>query len=253
MTSETPSRSSPQTSPWWQILLTMVVAAAALPLVALLSTLAVAAFRLPIVLSEAADHPGKLFPISASEGDRVWVGALVLALVVSVVVPVTLRSLQIRDSSAFIGLTAPRRTELAKWLAAGVLVEFLMIASVNALDLGEGSAAARHALSTATNRVLLVSSLVVLAPLAEEILFRGLLLGPVAHRSSLAWPSVTAIALSSLLWASAHERSPLGTVLLAMQGAVFAVARLKSGSIVTPWLMHLVKNSYSVAVLLAGH
>jgi membrane protease YdiL (CAAX protease family) len=83
-------------------------------------------------------------------------------------------------------------------------------------------------------------TLVVTAPIAEEIIFRGFLMrGWSTSRVGIAG----AIALSSLIFAVIHTQyNVLGVTMVLMLGLVFAVMRWRSGSIVLTIMMHAVWN-----------
>lgn len=103
--------------------------------------------------------------------------------------------------------------------------------------------------------LLVIASALLVAPVAEELFFRGVLfrglLGPLGR-----WP---AIGLSALLFGVAHYESgnPLGSlyafVVLASLGGYLAWAFARRGTILTPILMHATFNALAVGgILLAG-
>ena len=96
-------------------------------------------------------------------------------------------------------------------------------------------------------RVLLMLTAVITAPLAEELLFRGILL-PVLLKH---WGTVVAILLSSALFAVLHGNLTAFLPLMAAATA-FAAGYAATGSIWTPVLMHALFNAASLALLLAA-
>jgi membrane protease YdiL (CAAX protease family) len=93
---------------------------------------------------------------------------------------------------------------------------------------------------------LAVLAAVVLAPLAEELIFRGLL-----HRSLRArMRIVPATIISSVLFAIVHVdvalSQPLALVGLTLVGAVMAVAYERTGSLLVPVTIHAVHNAITV-------
>ncbi len=84
----------------------------------------------------------------------------------------------------------------------------------------------------------------VVAPLAEEIFFRGYLYG-VLRRYGGRW---SAIGVTALLFAAIHGNAT-GFVPLALLGVVFALAYELTGSLWTNILMHAVFNGTTLAVL----
>jgi len=94
--------------------------------------------------------------------------------------------------------------------------------------------------------VLAVLAAVVLAPLAEELLFRGLLHRSLRTRLRI----VPATIVSSVLFAVVHVdvalSQPLALVGLTVVGAVMAVAYERTGSLVVPVVIHAVHNAITV-------
>jgi membrane protease YdiL (CAAX protease family) len=99
--------------------------------------------------------------------------------------------------------------------------------------------------------VLVAFAAVVVAPIAEELLFRGLLHRSLRTRMRI----VPATVLSSVLFAVVHVdialSQPLGLVGLALVGAVHAVAYERTGGLVVPILIHAVHNAVGIVALLA--
>jgi len=81
----------------------------------------------------------------------------------------------------------------------------------------------------------------VLAPLAEELVFRGLLYGWLDGR----WGATVAWAVSSLLFAAAHAE-PAHVVLVLPLGLWFGFLRWRSGSLWPSLVAHIVNNGMAV-------
>jgi len=101
--------------------------------------------------------------------------------------------------------------------------------------------------------VLAVAAAVVMAPLAEELLFRGLLHRGLRRRL----PVVPATVISSVLFAVVHLdvalSQPLALVGLTLVGAVMAIAYERTGSLLVPVLIHAVHNGVTIlAVVLTA-
>lgn len=86
---------------------------------------------------------------------------------------------------------------------------------------------------------------IALAPISEELLFRGIGL-PLFVRRFGAWRGV---ALLSLLFAALHFHVPSFVPLLLI-GAAFSLAYLYSGSITVPIVMHAVFNAVNLGLML---
>jgi membrane protease YdiL (CAAX protease family) len=98
--------------------------------------------------------------------------------------------------------------------------------------------------------LLAVLAAVVLAPLAEELLFRGLLHRGLRRRFAL----VPATAVSSILFALVHVEvvlsQPLALAGLTLVGAVLAIAYERTGSLVVPVVIHAVHNAVTIVAVI---
>lgn len=86
---------------------------------------------------------------------------------------------------------------------------------------------------------LLVMAL--LAPLVEELVFRGLLYGWVENR----WNPTAAVIVSSLAFAAAHYE-PAHIILVLPLGLLFGYLRRHTGSIVPSLVAHMMNNGFAV-------
>jgi membrane protease YdiL (CAAX protease family) len=84
--------------------------------------------------------------------------------------------------------------------------------------------------------------LAVLAPLAEELVFRGLFYGWLAGR----WSNLVALVLSSLAFAAAHTE-PVHVLLVLPLGFWFGWLRWRTGSLMPTIVAHIINNSIAVA------
>jgi membrane protease YdiL (CAAX protease family) len=92
-------------------------------------------------------------------------------------------------------------------------------------------------------RQLVISLLLlaVLAPLVEELVFRGLLYGWVAGR----WGSLPALVVSSLAFAAAHFE-PAHIVLVLPLGLLFGWLRRRTDSLLPSLFSHIVNNGFAL-------
>ncbi len=89
---------------------------------------------------------------------------------------------------------------------------------------------------------------VIVAPLSEELLFRGVLLPWLARwmrpGAALGW--------STVVFALGHLYYGAGVLLIALYGLVFGWARLRTGSLRAPIVLHAMLNGATVVTLLAA-
>ena len=97
-----------------------------------------------------------------------------------------------------------------------------------------------HSYYTATIKPLLLVYIVIGAPVMEELALRGFLYRGWAHSRIGAWG---AILLTSVVFAALHVQYDfVGIAFTGSLGFIFAIARLKTGSIVPGIVMHAVVN-----------
>ena len=84
----------------------------------------------------------------------------------------------------------------------------------------------------------------VVYPVAEELFFRGLLLGAITRRAG----PLVAIIATATLFTALHSLggSWLGALQIFVDGVFFACVRLRSGSLLLPMGFHVIGNSFAV-------
>ena len=95
-----------------------------------------------------------------------------------------------------------------------------------------------------TNPVSVALSIVLLAPLAEEVLFRGLLFGALQKRLSALWTIILTAAIFALVHMQAIYFFPIFLL-----GLILGWARHKSGSLAVSMLLHVLNNGISLLLL----
>jgi len=83
-----------------------------------------------------------------------------------------------------------------------------------------------------------------IAPIAEEILFRGFLLTGIERASNTA----IAIALSAIAFGLMHIADPITVVPLTLMGACLGWLRVRSGSLWPAWAMHIGNNASALGL-----
>jgi len=87
---------------------------------------------------------------------------------------------------------------------------------------------------------------VIIAPLVEEVAFRGVAFGALVARGMSA---TGAIVLSSFAFAFSHlHYSPAGMLVVFLTGAGFAVLRVMSGTVVVPIIAHMAANGVALTL-----
>lgn len=97
-------------------------------------------------------------------------------------------------------------------------------------------------------KCFLIFSTLIIVPIFEELLFRGLMQSVLTAYFTKPWP---AIAITSVVFASMHPGTHFAGIFVLSAGLGYAYE--KSGSLLRPILIHLIFNSISiVAALLSG-
>ena len=148
------------------------------------------------------------------------------------------------------------RTSDWPWLGAGVALQLVAIGAVKLIATVAGSEpeqevarAIEH--SDTAAKVLGAIAVVTLAPLAEELLFRGLLLRGLLRR----FGAVAAVLTSGGAFAVVHLLDPNAVTLLAplaLVGVVSGLRAVRTGELSQSLLLHAGFNLVSAVALLSG-
>ena len=144
--------------------------------------------------------------------------------------------------SAFLGLGFPPWRDLLKWGGLFLLMLVGIELLARAFPVFQTDFM-QKVVGSATNLPLLVLGVVVLGPLFEEFLLRGLLYGSVRHIAD----EHLSVAVTAGVFALMHLQYSLPIMLLILpMGVVLGYARARSGSIWVPVLLHVANNAMSV-------
>lgn len=124
------------------------------------------------------------------------------------------------------------------YIIASVLVMALATSVLTFIDFEQVQDVGFAGLSQRYEYLLAFVSLVVIAPLAEEILFRGYLLSELRRRTKT-W---IAILLTSLMFGVVHLAWNVGIDVFVLS-IVLCVLRIKTGSLWASVLLHMIKNA----------
>jgi len=151
------------------------------------------------------------------------------------------------DLFAYLGLNVPQRRDVA--IAVAGLALLILIGDGLTLALGRNLASPFeldiHRTALAEGALLpLWIAMIVVAPVGEEILFRGFLFRGFIHEPRNVLPGILAI---SLIWALLHlQYDWLGTALVFLLGLFLGLVRLWFGSTTLVILLHMLVNLESV-------
>jgi membrane protease YdiL (CAAX protease family) len=220
----------------WGLGATLGFSAIILALYAALQILVATAF----VSFAKAEHPELDLEAYAkslsSNGFCIAIMAVVSGLICT---PLTLWFTRLRKTISiknFIGFKEPLKREWVRWLL--ILAAFLFLSDGVSFLLDQPIVAPFmvDAYKTASSLPALLFAIVVVAPIFEEIFFRGFLFQGI--RYSRLGP-IGAIGITSLLWAVIHLQYDIyGMATVFALGVLFGMARLKTDSIHLLMVMH---------------
>jgi uncharacterized protein len=181
------------------------------------------------------------FPNPADPAFAAAIGMVAsLAPLVVLVIAVRIRKIPLRD---YFALGSVPRRDLALGISGltVLIVAFGAMESLLGIDGGSKSVEATYrAAKLAGALPLLWMATVVVAPVTEELLFRGFL-----HRSwAASWLGLSGtIVLTSALWAVLHQQyNALGILCIFLMGLVLGWARQRSGSTRLTIMLHALNN-----------
>ncbi len=170
-------------------------------------------------------------------------GVYTLALLIVIGIPrkikkasITLIELGLQRGPKFIDFLWPFGGAIMYVILASIITVGAMYLFPSA-DYDQAQNTGFSVLSTRWEYVLAFISLVIIAPVAEEILFRGYLLGKLLKHA----PVWIAVVLSAGLFAVAHGQFNLALDTFAL-GLVLGMLRIYSGSIWPSIFLHMLKN-----------
>jgi membrane protease YdiL (CAAX protease family) len=206
---------------------------------------------------------GQLVPllvlnVSGSERTLENAFALIAALGQAVGIGLVLGLLRVRrvPLRAIVGSTRPMRRLVLLGLGVGLasVVANALLGAFVVLITGTQDAPEQalfgDALAGGSRMLLAVVAAGILAPLIEEVLFRGLLYRALRRRQSVALAAV----LSSLAFAVIHAEivvsQPLALINLTLLAVLWAVLYERTGSLIVPIVAHSVFNLMSIGQVL---
>lgn len=178
--------------------------------------------------------------------------AVVYTLALAIIIGVPWLIKRVRTSREELGAHRIIEWRDILWAIAGFLAYFILTLVVGIVarllipgaDYDQDQDIGFNQLVTNWQFILTFVSLVVVAPIAEELIFRGYLLGKLLRHV----PVWLAIVLSAALFAVAHGQFNVALDTFAL-GIVLAFVRVKSGSVWPSVLIHAIKNAVAFYLL----
>lgn len=130
---------------------------------------------------------------------------------------------------------------IASAMARATIALYVLMTLVPSLQAARdpGVSALIEGTSSPLGRLLMITAAVVLAPLAEEVVFRGILLPGLSRHMRTQNALLISAALFGLFHVPSHG---IGAIMPGLLGLVFGWARLRTGSLAAPILLHAANN-----------
>lgn len=155
------------------------------------------------------------------------------------------------ERAAVFRLSRPSGTELG-WALVGFVVGLgvYQVTSRVSAALGYELQGLSYSLSDPTTLVIMILGAVIIAPITEEILYRGLVLGILLSRGL---SIVSAVVMMTVIFALIHLRNfgVAGTLLISVWGVLPAILRLRFDNLSGAITMHGLNNVYTYLVVVS--
>jgi hypothetical protein len=198
-----------------------------------------------LVLIEVLQGAGVPFDQVSDSLFQTVVGAVIYALTLLIVIGVPWLVKKVRTSKEELGMQRLPNLMDFVWVPSGAIVYLILTAIITTLamsfltfvDYDQVQDTGFTAMGAQSEYVLAFIMLVVIAPIAEELLFRGYLFGKLRKYAPL-WISIL---ITSVLFALVHFAWNVGLDVFALS-VVLCLLRVVSGSLWPSIMLHMLKN-----------
>lgn len=222
--------------PWLAALLSIAIAF----VYVVATSLAVIATAVVLIVGRRGEDVAALQARVAADADFVSIGAWAGTLVAVPLIVLVAKRQTLTNAADLLGLKAPAARQAALWLG-GLL---LFMALSDGLTLLVGREIVPQVMldmqASADSPLFFWATLIIAAPLFEELLFRGLMFRALLEtRLKLAGATV----VTALLWSGLHVQYDLyGIASIFAGGLLLAAARYYTGSVLVAMAMHATMN-----------
>lgn len=202
-----------------------------------------------VLPSTKNDTVANIFFFGSNDGTVVSL-SIIIGCVLLVAVSVLIIRLRGGSVRQYLALKLPSWSVSMKLL--GLLLVFMVASQVLTYFLGETPLEFVDPLYQSVSSVwLLVFAMVIVAPLYEELVFRGILWSAIAEQfeaSSIKhYGAIVASIITSLIFAVIHVQYGIYEIsTIVVLALLFCYARVRSGSLLLPMLLHIVNNGVAM-------
>lgn len=178
-------------------------------------------------------------------------GAITFAVIISSLVGIiiTLLTIKLKNKQllSYIQFNQITLKTLRNWLLITIATVLTIETIITIFNFKEAEELMLMWYSTAKNKPLYFLAIVIIAPLFEELFFRGFLLSNLKD----SFLGVTGgLIISSAVWAAIHMQYDLANiVMIFFMGLIFGAAKIKTNSILTPLAMHSTYNAIAFIMM----
>lgn len=147
-----------------------------------------------------------------------------------------------------LGLRVPHFARAACWLGFWVVWIWISEQIIRALGLEQAKLWPEYPLHIFVIRIAAIG---LAGPILEELVTRGLALH-LLRKTSVG--TIGAILITAVVWSCFHFRYEAGgLILIAVDGVIFALSRIHTGSLWVPIAMHILGNNVSIFQSITGY
>lgn len=183
----------------------------------------------------------ELMNAALQNGDFVWINFLVTVPALGAVLVLALLLRRQYPVRAYLALRGTRLRNWIIWPLALLAFSFGADALLYYFHLNPVAQWETDVYSSARCFPCLMLAVILIAPLLEELVFRGFIFTGIRARLGPFW----AIVFATVPWALLHRQYPQWYFLaiLLMLGALFSIARWRTNSLLIPLAMHILQNA----------
>jgi uncharacterized protein len=201
--------------------------------------------------SSLADHSfGALLSSGVGKGYSLALASIVTAIACCGSILAIVRLKRYALVREYLGLKPVAPMTMLKWIGLFGVIEIVTTLILAWIDLPIDNDFIVAIYKEAHPVWMLWLALVVAVPLCEEVVFRGFLLTGFA--ASFLRPS-GAVLVTSGLWTALHTQyDAVGLTVVFSLGLLFGAARLRTGSLLVPLVLHIIENFLATVVAVIG-
>jgi membrane protease YdiL (CAAX protease family) len=227
----------------WGAAATIAWAVLVIAVLVAVQTIFAMVYAMSTMRHRSPEELGRQLEALSSNGDIVAVGTILAAAACTLVMIGIVKLKRGARLDDYFSFEMPPTRVVLRWLAYGLA----LMAAYDLVTLALGKPIvpefSRSAWNSTGDRATLAAAIIIVAPIFEELLFRGFLMAGLAA-SHLG--ERTAIVVSAVAWAVIHLQYDLYALgFIVLVGLLLGYARQRTGSLAVPVMIHMLVNAVS--------